>query len=104
MVPVLDGLSVIRALRAAKVENAGADPVGAGLGRRPHRRARVRVGRLSGQAILVRGTAGAGQCLASAGANRGRPADPRITVGDLEIDPLSRIVQTRRQKARPQTP
>ena len=53
--------------------NAGPDPVRAGLGRRPDRRPRMRVRRLSGQALLVRRAAGARERAAAAARSAGRP-------------------------------
>ncbi len=92
MVPVLDGLSVIRALRAAKVTTpvlilSALGTVG------------DRIEGLEGGSddYLVKPFSFA-ELLARAHAlfrrSEARPtADPRINVADLEIDPLSRIVR-----------
>ena len=63
MLPVLDGLSVLRALRAAHIET----PV-----------------------LILSALASVGDRRREA---RVDPADHRLTVGDLEIDPLSRTVK-----------
>ena len=58
MLPALDGLSVLKALARGADRDARADPLRSGLGRRPDRRAGMRLRRLSGEALLLRRAAG----------------------------------------------
>jgi CheY-like chemotaxis protein len=87
MLPKRDGLSLIGTLREKGNEHAGADPLRARPGRRPHQGPARRRRRLSAKALFVRRTAGA---------RRGAVAPPRrpaeettYRVGDLELDRLS---------------
>lgn len=92
MVPVLDGLSLLRALRAAKVETPVL--ILSALGSVGDRIEGLESG---SDDYLVKPFSFA-ELLARTNALLRRresrvAADPRLTVGDLEIDPLSRIVK-----------
>jgi two-component system OmpR family response regulator len=97
MVPVLDGLSVLRALRAAKV----ATPV-LTLSALASVSDRIQGLEVGSDDYLVKPFSFA-ELLARVNAllrrSEARPtADPRITVGELEIDPLARSVRRAGQK------
>ena len=93
MLPVLDGLSVLKALRAARIETpvlilSALASVGDRIEGLEHGSDDYLVKPFSFAELLARVNA-----LLRRREARVDPADHRLTVGDLEIDPLSRIVK-----------
>ena len=103
MLPVLDGLSVLKALRAAQIETpvlilSALASVGDRIEGLECGSDDYLVKPFSFAELLARVNA-----LLRRRESRVDPAEHRLTVGDLEIDPLSRSVKRARQEARSQT-
>ena len=96
MLPRLDGLSLIRDLRKQGRAHAGADPFGAGRGRRPREGPAGRRRRLSDEALRLSELLARVEALArrAVAARRRRRA---IAVGDLMLDRLSHAGHARRR-------
>ena len=102
MLPVLDGLSVLKALRAAQIETpvlilSALASVGDRIDGLECGSDDYLVKPFSFAELLARVNA-----LLRRREARVDPADHRLTVGDLEIDPLVAKREARRQEARPQ--
>src|SRR6476646_7229396 len=98
MLPVLDGLSVLKALRAAHIETpvlilSALASVGDRIEGLEHGSDDYLVKPFSFAELLARVNA-----LLRRRESRVDPAEHRLTVGDLEIDPLSRSVKRRGKK------